>query len=174
MKQDLIDKLNDKSAIIGIVGLGYVGIPLALRYAETGYKVIGFDIDPEKAEKIAAARTYIKHIPDEDIRAATDKGFEATTDFSRASAADALILCVPTPLDNHREPDLSFVINTMDSLLPFVRKGQVVSLESTTYPGTTDEELKPRIEKTGLRVGEDAFLVYSPEREDPGNAHFNT
>ena len=174
MKQELIDKLDNKTAVIGIVGLGYVGIPLALRYAEAGYKVVGFDIDPVKAEKITAGETYIKHIPDADIRAATEQGFEATTDFSRASSVDALILCVPTPLDDHREPDLSFVIDTMDSLLPFVRKGQVVSLESTTYPGTTDEELKPRIEKTGLTVGENAFLVYSPEREDPGNAHFNT
>lgn len=174
MKQDLINKLNDKSAVVGIVGLGYVGIPLSLRFAEVGYKVLGFDIDPDKAEKITAAKTYIKHIPDEAIKAATDKGFEATTDFSRATEADALILCVPTPLDNHREPDLSFVINTMDSLLPYLKKGQVVSLESTTYPGTTDEELKTRIESTGLQVGEDVFLVYSPEREDPGNASFNT
>jgi UDP-N-acetyl-D-glucosamine dehydrogenase len=174
MQQDLINKLNSKTAIIGIVGLGYVGIPLSLRFAEVGYKVLGFDIDPIKAEKIAAGQTYIKHIPDEAIQAATAKGFEATTDFSRASEADALILCVPTPLDNHREPDLSFVVNTMDSLLPYLRAGQVVSLESTTYPGTTDEELKPRIESTGLVIGDSVFLVYSPEREDPGNASFNT
>ena len=174
MKQDLINKLSDKNAVIGIIGLGYVGIPLSLRYAEAGYKVIGFDIDPEKAERISAGKTYIKHIPDEAIKTATDKGFEATTDFSRATEADALILCVPTPLDNHREPDLSYVTNTMDSLLPYLRKGQVVSLESTTYPGTTDEELKTRTESTGLKVGEDVFLVYSPEREDPGNASFNT
>jgi len=174
MKQDLINRLNNKTAVIGIVGLGYVGIPLSLRYAEVGYKVIGFDIDPEKARKITAGETYIKHIPDEAIQAATAQGFEATTDFTRATQADALILCVPTPLDNHREPDLSFVLNTMDSLLPFIRAGQVVSLESTTYPGTSDEELKPRIESTGMKVGEDVFLVYSPEREDPGNASFNT
>jgi UDP-N-acetyl-D-glucosamine dehydrogenase len=174
MKQELINKLNNKSAIIGVVGLGYVGIPLSLRFAEVGYKVLGFDIDPDKAEKITAGKTYIKHIPDEAIKTATDKGFEATTDFTRAKEADALILCVPTPLDNHREPDLSFVIDTMDSLLPYLRAGQVVSLESTTYPGTTDEELKPRIESTGLTIGDNAFLVYSPEREDPGNANFNT
>ncbi len=172
--RDLIQKLNDKSAVIGIVGLGYVGIPLALRYAEVGYKVIGFDIDADKAHSIAAGKTYIKHIPDEAIQAAADKGFEATTDFSRAMQADALILCVPTPLDAHREPDLSFVLDTMDSLLPSLRSGQVVSLESTTYPGTTDEELKPRVESTGLVVGQDVFLVYSPEREDPGNPDFHT
>ena len=125
MKQDLINKLNDKTAVIGIVGLGYVGIPLALRYAEAGYKVIGFDIDPEKAEKISAGKTYIKHMPDEAIKAATDIGFEATTDFTRAAEPDALILCVPTPLGSHREPELSYVIDTINSLLPYMRKGQV-------------------------------------------------
>ena len=171
---ELIEKLNSNTAVIGIVGLGYVGIPLALRYAEVGYKVLGLDIDAGKAEKIAAGKTYIKHIPDEAIQKAVGQGFEASTDFSRAAEADALILCVPTPLDAHREPDLSFVLNTMDSLLPYLRKGQVVSLESTTYPGTTDEELKPRIESAGLRVGKDVFLVYSPEREDPGNPDFTT
>jgi len=174
MKQQLINKLTDKTAIIGVVGLGYVGIPLALRYAEAGYKVLGFDIDPEKIEKISAGKTYIKHIPDQDIQLATDNGFEATIDFARATDADALILCVPTPLDLHREPDLSYVLDTMESLVPYLRKGHVVSLESTTYPGTTDEELKPRIEGTGLNVGDDVFLVYSPEREDPGNPNFKT
>ena len=174
MKQQLINKLTDKTATIGIIGLGYVGIPLALRYAEAGYKVLGFDIDPDKVEKISAGKTYIKHIPDQDIQLAVDAGFEATIDFTRATDADALILCVPTPLDLHREPDLSYVLDTMDSLLPYLRKGHVVSLESTTYPGTTDEELKPRIEGTGLNVGDDVFLVYSPEREDPGNPNFKT
>lgn len=174
MKQQLINKLNEKSAIIGIVGLGYVGIPLAIRYAEAGYKVLGFDIDPEKIERISNGKTYIKHLPDEMIQSAVDAGFEATTDFSRAGEADTLILCVPTPLDLHREPDLSYVLDTMDSLLPYLRKGHVVSLESTTYPGTTDEELKPRIEGTGLVVGDNVFLVYSPEREDPGNPNFKT
>ena len=174
MNKELINKLNNKTAIIGIVGLGYVGIPLATRFAQVGFKVIGFDIDQEKTDKITAGKTYIKHIPDAAIKGAVDKGMEATTDFTRATEADALIMCVPTPLDLHREPDLSFVINTMDSLVPYLRKGQVVSLESTTYPGTTDEELKPRIESTGLKVGEDIFLVYSPEREDPGNPNFET
>jgi len=128
----------------------------------------------KKVEKISAGKTYIKHIPDEDIQTAIDNDFEATTDFTRASEADTLILCVPTPLDLHREPDLSYVLDTMDSLLPYLRKGHVVSLESTTYPGTTDEELKPRIESTGLIVGDNVFLVYSPEREDPGNPNFKT
>ncbi len=174
MKQQLVNKLTDKTAVIGVVGLGYVGIPLALRYAEAGYKVLGFDIDQSKIDKISSGKTYIKHIPDEDIQAAVDNNFEATVDFERAKEADALILCVPTPLDLHREPDLSYVLDTMDSLLPYLRKGHVVSLESTTYPGTTDEELKPRIEGTGLNIGDDVFLVYSPEREDPGNPNFKT
>ena len=174
MKQALIEKLNNKEAIIGVVGLGYVGIPLSIGFANSGYKVLGLDIDQTKIDAIAAGKTYIKHIPDEHIAGAVAQGFEATTDFARAAEADALILCVPTPLDLHREPDLSYVLDTMDSLVPYLRKGHVVSLESTTYPGTTDEELKPRIESTGLTVGEEIFLVYSPEREDPGNAHFNT
>lgn len=174
MKDELLKKLSDKSAVIGIVGLGYVGIPLAIRYAEVGYKVLGFDIDESKVKLISDGKTYIKHIPDDVIQNSVDKGFEATTDFSRATQADALILCVPTPLNLHREPDLSFVLDTMDSLLPYLRKGQVVSLESTTYPGTTDEELKPRIESAGFKVGSDVFLVYSPEREDPGNESFTT
>lgn len=174
MTKNLLNKLNDKTAIIGIVGLGYVGIPLALRYAEERYKVIGFDIDEAKTKKIALGETYIKHIPDDAIKNAVDNAFEATTDFSRAKEADAIIICVPTPLDLHREPDLSFVINTIDGLVPYLRAGQVISLESTTYPGTTVEELKPRIEKTGLTVGTDVFLVYSPEREDPGNTEFHT
>ena len=159
MKEKLIKKFSDKSATIGIIGLGYVGLPLAIRYAEVGYKVIGFDIDPDKTKKINAGTTYINHIKDEIIGRAISNGFKATTDYSRARETDALIMCVPTPLDRHREPDLSFVINTIESLIPFLSKGQVVSLESTTYPGTTDEELKPRIKNTGLKVGEDIFLV---------------
>lgn len=174
MLQHLIEKLNNKTAIIGIIGLGYVGLPLAIRYAEVGYKVIGLDIDPKKAKHIAQGKTYIEHIPAAAIQGATQKGFEATTDFTRVAEADALILCVPTPLDDHREPDLSFVLDTLESLLPYMHAGQVVSLESTTYPGTTEEELKPRIENTGLKVGKDVFLVYSPEREDPGNPNFTT
>jgi len=174
MKQALIDKLADKSAVIGVVGLGYVGLPLALRYAEAGYEVLGFDIDPEKIKKITVGTTYIKHIPDLAMQAAVEHGFKATADFSYAADVDALILCVPTPLGQHREPDLSYVLGTMDSLLPYLKKGQVVSLESTTYPGTTDGKLKPRIESTGLVIGTDIFLVYSPEREDPGNPDFKT
>lgn len=174
MKDALIAKLHDRSAVIGIVGLGYVGLPLVLRFAEAGYRVIGFDIDPAKVEALARGETYIEHIPTAAIAAANVAGFTATTDYARAAEADALIICVPTPLNPYREPDLSFVLGTMDALLPHLRPGQIVSLESTTYPGTTDEELKPRIESRGLAVGRDAFLVFSPEREDPGNRDFTT
>jgi len=173
-KQTIITKLQNKTAIIGIIGLGYVGLPLSLRYAEAGYKIIGFDIDPDKIKQLNNGQSYIRHFGNKKIQAANKAGFETTTDFTRITQADALIICVPTPLKEHREPDISFVTNTMDSLLPYLREGQAVSLESTTYPGTTEEELKPRIESTGLKVGKDAFLVYSPEREDPGNPNFTT
>lgn len=173
-KQQLLNKISDKTAVIGIVGLGYVGLPLMLRFAEVGYKVLGLDIDPDKIVALSEGRSYIEHIGADAIQQALDRGFTATTDFSRAVEADTLILCVPTPLNQYREPDLSFVLDTMDSLVPYLRPGHVVSLESTTYPGTTDEELLPRIESRGLKVGDDAFLVYSPEREDPGNPNFTT
>ncbi len=174
MKNQLIAKIQSNAACVGIVGLGYVGLPLALRFAEVGIKVLGFDIDQVKIDAIHAGKTYIKHIPDAAVAKGRDQGITATTDFSRAGEVDALILCVPTPLNQYREPDLSFVINTTESLMPYLRPGQLFALESTTYPGTTDEELKPRIEAQGLKVGEDVFLVFSPEREDPGNAHFST
>jgi UDP-N-acetyl-D-glucosamine dehydrogenase len=174
MNVELIDKLNSKTAKVGIVGLGYVGLPLMLRYCEVGYKVIGFDIDRTKVEALRAGVSYIEHISADAIKGATERGFEPTTDFSRAGEVDALILCVPTPLNKYREPDLSFVLNTMESLLPYLHQGMVLSLESTTYPGTTEEELKPRIEKCGYTVGSDIFLVFSPEREDPGNQNYTT
>lgn len=174
LKSSLTNALQQKTATIGIVGLGYVGLPLVLRFNEVGYKVIGFDIDDAKVEALLGKRSYIDHIPAGRIGEAIDRGFQPTTDFARAAEADALIVCVPTPLDKHREPDLSFVLNTADSLLPHLRAGQVLSLESTTYPGTTEEELLPRVESRGFKVGEDFFLVYSPEREDPGNKHFTT
>jgi len=172
--KQLKDRIATKKSLIGIIGLGYVGLPLALRFAEVGYNVLGFDIDQAKVDAINAGRSYIKHIGDAAIAQGKANGITATADFSRASEADALIICVPTPLNKYREPDLSFVINTTDALLPYLRAGQIVSLESTTYPGTTDEELKPRLESHGFNVGEDIFLVFSPEREDPGNADFCT
>jgi len=162
-----------KDTTIGVVGLGYVGLPLLLAYSTGGYKALGFDIDPSKIDAIAAGRTYIKHIPDEPIAAARSTGkLDATSDFSRVSECGAIILCVPTPLDEHFEPDLSYVVKTIESIIPHLRKGQTVSLESTTYPGTTDEELVTRIEAAGFKVGTDIHVVYSPEREDPGNPDF--
>ena len=174
MKEELLKRLAKKEAVIGIFGLGYVGLPLLLRYTQLGFKVLGFDIDQRKVDALNKGRSYIKHISHDRVLAATHMGFEATSDFSRVTESDALILCVPTPLNKHREPDLSYVISTTDMIVPHLRKGQVVSLESTTYPGTTEEELLPRVESTGLVVGEDIFLVYSPEREDPGNINFET
>ena len=173
-KNELTKRLNDKQSVIGIVGLGYVGLPLMLRYQEIGYRVLGLDIDQAKVDRLNKGETYIAHIKSEAVKAARAGGFEATTDFSRAGEPDALILCVPTPLDRHQAPDLSFVINTVDSLVPHLRPGQVMSLESTTWPGTTDEELKPRIESRGFEVGKEVFLVFSPEREDPANPDFTT
>jgi UDP-N-acetyl-D-glucosamine dehydrogenase len=174
MQDRLIEKLRSRAAVIGIVGLGYVGLPLVLRFSEQGYRVIGFDIDPRKVDSLSRGKSLIDHISDKSIAEAQASGFEATTEMGRIAEVDAIILCVPTPLTRQREPNLSYVIDTLESILPHLREGQVVSLESTTYPGTTEEELRPRIERAGLRVGETGFLVYSPEREDPGNADFTT
>jgi len=171
---DLIGRLQSRQSIIGVFGLGYVGLPLILRYIEKGFNVIGFDIDAEKVEKLKKAESYIEHIPSSKIEHALMHGFKPTNDFSLVQQCDALILCVPTPLNKYREPDLRFVLNTTDMIVPNLRSGQVVSLESTTWPGTTHEELLPRVESTGLKVGIDIFLVYSPEREDPGNPDFST
>ena len=170
----LIQKFADKQAVIGVIGLGYVGLPLSLRFAAVGFRVLGIDIDGAKVASINAARSYIRHIPSEAIDAARAQGFEASADFARAAEADALIICVPTPLNAYREPDLSFVIGTVEALLPHVRAGQIISLESTTYPGTTEEELRPRLAACGFTIGVDLFLVFSPEREDPGNPDFCT
>ena len=174
MKLELIDKLQNKSAVIGIVGLGYVGVPLILSYSEAGCKVIGYDIDAHKVDKLNQGHSYIEHLSSLRVSKALEQGFEATTDFLRVGEADAVILCVPTPLSKYREPDLSFVIGTVNTILPYLRKGQALSLESTTYPGTTEEELLPRLKSAGFKVGEDIFLIYSPEREDPGNPTFET
>lgn len=169
-----IKKFNNKEAVIGIVGLGYVGLPLMLRYNSIGFKVLGIDINEKKVSDLNSGISDIEHIPNTSIAAAVKTGFEATADFARASECDALILCVPTPLNKYREPDLSYVISTTNSLKVHLRTGQVVSLESTTYPGTTEEEILPRVEESGLKVGQDIFVVYSPEREDPGNPDFET
>ena len=173
-RQTLLERFKTGDAVIGIVGMGYVGQPLALRYTDAGYNVLGFDIDQNKVDQLNAGHSSIEHISDERIGAAVASGLSCTTDFTRLPEADAIILCVPTPLDEYREPDLSYVTDTCDAIAPHLRAGHVVSLESTTYPGTTEEEIIPRVTQGGLRVGEDLFVLYSPEREDPGNAHFDT
>jgi len=174
MLRESLARLDSRQYRIGIIGLGYVGIPLALRYHEVGLPVLGFDIDPERVETLNAGQTPIEHIKAEQVAAMVRGGFEATADFSRISEADAVIICVPTPLSRHREPDLSFIVATMETIAPHLRKGQMLSLESTTWPGTTEEVLRPFVEARGLTIGEDFFLVYSPEREDPGNPNFTT
>src|SRR5689334_6969103 len=171
---DLLKKLKNRRAVVGVLGLGYVGLPLALRFAQAGLPVIGFDIDAQKVARLRAGKSYINYIPDQAIRAGRAKGFEPTSDFARAAACDALIICVPTPLNRSREPDLSFVVNTAEAIAPYLKRGQLVSLESTTWPGTTEEVIQPIVEKRGLKVGRDLFLVFSPERQDPGNARFDT
>src|SRR3989441_7461270 len=165
----LLEKIRGRKALVGVIGLGYVGLPLALRFSEAGFRVLGFDTDAEKVRRLNAGTSYLLRFPDAAVRKARDSGFEASGARDRYAEPDALIICVPTPLNAHREPDLSFVLGSVEALARQLRQGQIVSLESTTYPGTTEEELRPRIEARGLRVGEDVFLCFSPEREDPGN-----
>jgi len=171
--RDLLQKIQERRARIAVFGLGYVGLPLALRFAEAGFATTGFDVDESKVRALTHGKSYIERIPDAAIKQARAAGFTATGDFSQCAHAHALIICVPTPLGKHREPDLRYVTATMDAMLPHLRAGRVVALESTTYPGTTEEELLPRIEARGFVIGADVFLVYSPEREDPGNEDFH-
>lgn len=166
---------SDRSHLpIGIVGLGYVGIPLALAFAKAGRAVIGFDIDSTKVEKVLSGESYISYIPSSEIaEEVAQKRFTATTDFAEISTTGAVILCVPTPLDQHLEPDLSYVRATLESVCPHLQPGHVISLESTTYPGTTEEEVAQLVTDLGFTPGDDIFVVYSPEREDPGNQQFS-
>ena len=173
MKNTIIKNLNSKKSKIGIIGMGYVGLPLSLRFVECGFQVIGFDVDKQKVDSLNNGKSYIAHISSEKILDASKNGLEATSDFQRSSECDGLILCVPTPLNVYREPDISFIQSSLDLLLPHLREGQIISLESTTYPGTCEEIIAPKIEKDNLRLGENIFLVYSPEREDPGNKNFS-
>lgn len=169
-----LSDLEQRDTVVGIIGLGYVGIPLALRIADEGLRVLGFDILEDRVGRLNAGDSPIAHISASAVKEAIAKGFSATTDFSRITECDAILICVPTPLDKSREPDLSFVISTMDQIAPYLRKGQLLALESTTWPGTTDEILLPYLVNANLTVGEDAYLVYSPEREDPGNENYST
>lgn len=171
----LLNLLKDKKVTIGIIGMGYVGLPLAITYAEAGFKVLGIDIDKNKVDKINNSISYINHIPSEKLNNLVGSNvLQATNNFKEISNVNAIILCLPTPLNKYREPDLSYIRNTLNSIKPFLKQGQVLSLESTTYPGTTKEELYPFIKNAGFNIGEDFFLVYSPEREDPGNDNFHT
>ena len=175
VKNDLIAKIQAHEARVGIVGLGYVGLPLVLRFAEEHFPVLGFDVDPAKVRKLQAGESYIRHIPAKRLRVLIkEKRFEPTTDFQRLAEADCIIICVPTPLTPKKDPDLQYIENTTDAISRTLRRGQLVCLESTTYPGTTEEILLERFRATGLEAGSDYFLIFSPEREDPGNPKFST
>lgn len=170
---NLRERISCHDYTVGVIGLGYVGLPLLLRFGEAGFKVLGFDIDQQKVNFLNQGVCYIKHIDDTRVAALVrSERFDATTDFNRQTEADALIICVPTPLNRHREPDLGFVVNTAELVAQKLRPDQLVVLESTTYPGTTEEVLLPLFEARGLRVGKDYFLAFSPEREDPGNRQY--
>ncbi len=172
---DLVEKIKNKQATIGVVGLGYVGLPLLMEFVEKGFRTLGFDIDPQKVEKLNAGKSYIKHINESRVKKVRESGlFEATTDFERIPEVDAILICVPTPLTKHREPDLSYITGTGETLAKHIRKGQLIVLESSTFPGTTEEVLKPILEKSGLKGDRDFWVAFSPEREDPANPKFNT
>jgi len=170
--KSLISKINLKKAKIGIIGLGYVGLPLVIAFSKAGFHVTGFDVDNRKVELLKQGRSYIKHIDATLIREC--KLFLPTSDFSILSKMDCIIICVPTPLNKNREPDMTYVFNTTETIAKYLRRGQLIVLESTTYPGTTDEDMKKILEEEGLKAGEDFYLAYSPEREDPANKDFST
>ena len=175
MKDALLSKFHDRTARIGIIGQGYVGLPLALLFHEAGFQVTGFDVDRRKVEALRKGESFIKHIGAERVAAAVKSGkFHATADFDGLRDCDAIAICVPTPLGQHREPDNSYIHATGREIAKRMRPGQLVLLESTTYPGTTDEELQPIMETSGLVCGRDFFLAFSPEREDPGRKDFDT
>lgn len=176
MKDELIAKIKERKAVVGVIGLGYVGLPLAREFLDKDFTVLGFDIDDNKIVKIRNGESYIKHIGADFLKKyVMEVGtFKATSDFSGLREVDFIVICVPTPLDDHYNPDLSYVLNSTRDIAKYLHKGQVVVLESTTYPGTTEEEMLPILENTGLKVGEDFYLGYSPEREDPGNKDFAT
>lgn len=168
-------KIKDRKARVGIIGLGYVGLPLVNAFLRKGFFVQGFDVDPKKIQMLKQGKSYLKHISIEEIKSSLrKKRFRVTNDFSFLSEVDVVIICVPTPLDSHRNPDLSFVLSTTEAISEYLKKGQLVILESTTYPGTTEEEMLPILERNGLRAGKDFFLAFSPERENPGDKVYST
>jgi UDP-N-acetyl-D-glucosamine dehydrogenase len=175
LKSELLSKIENREAVVGVIGLGYVGLPLLLRFIEKGFHAIGLDIDVKKTEALMKGQSYIKHIPAERVQRATTPGLlQTTNDFSKAKECDAILIAVPTPLNKNREPDMSYIISTCESIVSSVRRGQVMVLESTTYPGTTEEVMVPILEKSGLRVDKDFFVAFSPEREDPNRSDFTT
>lgn len=172
---ELLGKIGNKQATVGIIGLGYVGLPLLIRFGQAGFPLIGFDIDSRKIDALLHGRKYIEHIPIDSLRSFfEEERLNVTVDFERLSEADCILICVPTPLTEKMEPDLRFVTDTVETVAKHLRPGQLVVLESTTYPGTTDEILLPALERSGLQAGRDFFLAFSPEREDPGNRSFHT
>ena len=173
MRAEMLSKINDRTAKVGVIGLGYVGLPLIQAFVNAGFSVIGFDTDQKKVDSLQAGQSYIKHIPSQWLQDWVAGGkFSATADMARLNEADALLICVPTPLDKSRDPDLSYVESTCEAIAEALRPGQLVVLESTTYPGTTRDIMRPILSNSGLDIGEDFFLAYSPEREDPGNAEY--
>lgn len=175
MIDELKRRIESREAVVGVIGLGYVGLPIVLETTKSGFKTIGFDIDTSKVEQLQAGKSYIHHIPSESIQHLKETGkFEATSDYQRLAEVDAILICVPTPLNEYREPDLGAVDATADAIAETLRPGQLIILESTTYPGTTEERIRPKLEANGFTVGEDVYLAYSPEREDPGRKDFTT
>lgn len=170
---DLIEKIKSRESKIGVIGLGYVGLPLVIEFCKAGFRVTGYDIDPEKVALLREGRSYIKHIESSRIKQCL-ANFSPTNDFSQLTHEDCIIICVPTPLNKYREPDMSYVFDTTKTIAKYLRKGQLVVLESTTYPGTTDEDMRAMLEETGLKAGRDFYLSFSPEREDPNNRDFKT
>lgn len=171
----LKEKLQARTSKLGVIGLGYVGLPLAVEKAKAGYRVLGFDIQPQKVDMVNDGVNYIGDVVDEDLRAIVKQGMlSATNDFSRIGELDAVSICVPTPLDRYQQPDISYVKSTAETIAKYMHKNMLVVLESTTYPGTTEELVKPILESTGLKCGEDFYLAFSPERVDPGNLKYNT
>ncbi len=170
---DLIKKIKSKKAQIGIIGLGYVGLPLLIEFCKAGFLVTGFDIDKNKIKSLQKNKSYISHVDISSLKQFKPH-LNVTTDFSKLSEVDCIIICVPTPLNRNRNPDLSFVINTTRTISKYLEKGHLIVLESTTYPGTTDEDIRTILEETGLKAGKDFYLAYSPEREDPNNKNFTT
>ena len=176
MKETLIKKIDNRETVVGIIGLGYVGLPLAREFLTKDFEILGFDLDDTKIQKLNSGKSYIKHIADNFLEefVLEKKKFSATSDFSRLNEVDFILICVPTPLDDHYNPDLSYVLDSTKVIAQHLRKGHTVVLESTTYPGTTEDEMLPLLEKAGMKVGRDFYLGYSPEREDPGNKDYNT